>query len=159
MFALCWGIILIVLLNTGTGLWALKRLEKKAGTPIEGSFIPHLFKPAFTLTNAKLSWQDRFEVLSGTVKVRYDPLSVVVARRFRIQVEGRDLKVHFLKGMSFAFEHPGDVKIDYVAADFALADKKSPEIFALNIHSPEIEFHFAEKDRNEVKAGALLTEN
>ncbi len=159
VFALSWGLILIVLLNTGTGLWALKRLEKKAGTPIAGSFRPHFFKPAFTLKDAKLSWQDRFEVLSGTVKVQYDPLSVVAGRRFRIQVEGSNMKVHFLKGPAFAMAHPTDVKIDYVAADFALTDKKNPEIFALNINSPEIEFHFSEKDKNEVKTGGLLTEN
>lgn len=155
MLTLSWGIILIVLLNTATGLWALKRLEKKAGTPIEGTFLPHLLKPAFTLKNARLCWQDRFEVLSGTLKARYDPLSVVVGKRFRVQLEGRDLNVHLMKGLAFARAHPADIRLDYVTADFALTDKKDPEIFALNVNAPEIQFHFVEKSINEVKAGAV----
>lgn len=158
LLALAWGLALIGILNAGTGFWALKRLEKKAGAPIRGTFLPHLFQPVFTLKNARLSWQNRFEILSGSVRVQYDPVSVLVSRKFRIQVAGSDLEVRFLKELVFSGGR-SQVKIDMLAADFAISDRKTPEVFRLEIHSPEMEFHFAEKDGNRVKAGELGTEN
>ena len=151
---LLWGIALIGMMNAGTGYWALKRLERKAGAPIRGTFLPHLFQPVFDLKNARVSWQDRFEVLSGTVRVRYNPLSVLVRRRFRIQVDGSDLEVRVLKALSFSGGR-SQMKIDSLAADFAISSGKTPEIFRLEIHSPEMKFHFAEKDGNSIKAAKL----
>ena len=158
LLALAWGFALIGILNAGTGFWTLKRLEKKAGAPIHGTFLPHLFQPVFNLKNARLSWQNRFEILSGSVRVQYDPVSVLVSRRFRIQVAGSDLEVRFLKELALSGGRP-QVKIDTLTADFAVSNKKAPEIFRLEIHSPEMEFRFAEKDANQVKAGGLGTEN
>ena len=159
ILALLWVLVLTVLLNTVTGFWALKRLERKAGTPIRGTFLPDFLKPSFTLKNAHLSWQNRFEVLSGTVRVRYSPVTVLVGKKFRIQLEGTGLRVRLLQESAFAGIPHSEIQADHVTADFALSNHKTPEIYGLDIHSPELEFHFAEKDRNWVKRGAPATEN
>ena len=159
ILTLLWAVILIAFLNAGLGFWALKRIERKAGTPIHGDFFPNLFEPAFTLRNAKLVWRDRFEVLSGVIRVRYNPLSVVRGRKFRVQVTGSDLDVRLLKEMTFSGLHPSEVQIERITADLAFLRGKTPEIFSLEIHSPELEFHFSEKNRNSFKAMNQRTEN
>lgn len=159
ILALVWALALTGMLNAGTGLWALKRLEKKAGTPIRGTFLPHFLHPAFTLRNVELSWQGRFEVLSGTVRIHYHPLAVLVGRRFRVQMEGSNLVVRFLQDSAFPGVHLSEVPIGSLTADFAVSQRKTPEIFALDVHSPELEFHFAGKNRNLVKQASPRTEN
>ncbi len=159
LFALGWIIFLTALLNMGTGLWALKRLEKKAGTRIHGTFIPYLLQPAFTLKNASLTWQNRFTVVSGTFFVRYHPLSVLAGRSFRVQVNGSGLVVRLLENSALPGVHPSEIKVDRFDTDFTVSPRKVPEIFSLNVQSPELEFNFSEKDRNLVKQAGSLTEN
>ncbi len=134
----------MVLVNTGTGLWALKRLERKAGTPIQGAFLPHLLQPAFTLKGLNVAWQKRFQVLSGSLRVHYDPLSLLPGRKFRVQIGGRDLTVR-LGDEGAASEGLSEVKIERVDGDFAFSDKDDPEIFLLDVQSPELQFHLGEK--------------
>lgn len=139
-----WGAVLVTLINTGTGFWALKRLERKAGTPIRGTFFPHFFQPAFTLKDPNVGWQKRFQLLSGNIQVHYDPLSLFPGRKFRVQIGGRDLTVRF--GDEWAKSQGlSEVKIDRVQADFAFSDQEDPEIFLLDVQSPELQFHFGEK--------------
>ena len=159
LFALVWIVFLTALLNMGTGLWALKRLEKKAGTRIHGTFIPHLLQPSFTLKNASLTWQNRFTVVSGTFLVRYHPLSVLAGRSFRVQVNGAGLVVRLLENSALSGVHPSEIKVDRLDADFTVSPRKALEIFSLNVQSPELKFNFSEKDRNPVKPVGSLTEN
>ena len=137
------GILLVFLFNTATGFIALKRLEKKSGSKIRGSFIPHLFFPAFTLKNSNLNWQDRFEVLSGTVRVRYNPIFFFPGGKLRVQMKGHDLSVK-LSGELALSQGLSEVKVDTVEADLALPEKGTPEIFLFDIQSPELKFHIGE---------------
>ena len=140
----------MVLVNTGTGLWALKRLERKAGTPIRGIFLPHLLQPAFTLRDPNIAWQKRFQVLSGRVRVHYDPLSLLPGRKFRVQIGGQDLTVR-LGDEWAASEGLSEVKIERVDLDFAFSDKEDPEIFLLDVQSPQLQFHFGEKEAENIR--------
>lgn len=135
----------MVFLNAGGGFWALKRLERKAGTPIRGTFLPLLFQPAFALKNVNAAWKDRFQVVSGNLWVHYDPLSLLPGRSLRIQVEGSDLKVR-LSGDLLQSHGLSELRVEHVRADFALSDEGEPEIFLFEVDSPELQFHFAEKE-------------
>lgn len=143
---LLWGVLWVFLLNAGAGLWTLKRLEKKSGTPIRGRFFPHLFRPAFTLKEAKGAWQNRFELFSGTLSVHYDPLSLLPGRKLRVQVEGQGLMVRLGEEWAQA-QGLSEVKINGVRLDFAFASQGDPEIFLLDVRSPELQFYFGKKGR------------
>lgn len=158
LFFIAWGALLLVLLNTGIGFWTLKRLERKARTPIQGIFLPHLMRPAFTLKNSNLAWRDRFTVLSGRLDVQYDPASSLFSRKLRVQVSGKEIILRL--GEKWAgMEGLGEVKVDRFEADFAISDSGDPEIFSLNVNSPELEFHFSEKGSNSIKSHRPATEN
>lgn len=144
---LAWGIILVIFLNAGIGFWALKKIEKKAGTPIRGVFLPHLLAPAFTIQNPSLTWQDRFQLLSGHLHVQYDPLSLLPGRELRIQVRGTGLKVRLL-GKWSEREGLGDMQVEQVEGDFAFSEKGPPEIFLFNVQSPELNFNLLQKNGN-----------
>ncbi|MBI4115813.1 MAG: hypothetical protein HY447_04465 [Candidatus Omnitrophica bacterium] len=134
----------VALLNTGTSFLALKKLEKKAGTPIQGILIPHFLSPSFTLKNPRINWQNRFEVISaGNLEARYDPL-FLLGRKFRVQVKGSDLAVR-LEGALAESQGLSEAHVDEVTADFALPRKGDPEIFSFQLHSPELQFQLAEK--------------
>ena len=136
--------LLVSLLNPLAGHVALKRLEKKAGAPIRGTFIPHVLFPAFTLKNASFDWQGRFQVVSGTVEVRYNPLFLIPGQKFRVWIEARKLPVRFSGGLA---ESQGFSRatLEHVVADMAFPHKGSPEIFLLDIHSPEMTFRLVKE--------------
>lgn len=146
IMALAVGLLLSALLNAGLGFVALKKLEKKAGAPIRGIFLPHFLQPAFTVKDPKLDWQGRFQVLSGSLRVRYDPLFLVPGWKFRVQVEGRELAVS-LGGELAESQGLKDVKVDRFEADFALPGEGDPEIFLFNIESPQIHFRLAKQGK------------
>jgi len=158
IFLISWGVLLVALLNAGAGFWALKRLERKARTPIRGHFLSHLIQPAFTLRNPSLAWKERLQVLSGTVWVHYDPLSLIFGQKFRVQIGGEDLTVRFVNEWAES-QGLGEVRLDRIQADFAFSDQEDPEIFSLHVDSPELQFHFSEKSGNLVKGVLPATEN
>lgn len=141
---LLWGGLVISLLNGGGGLWALKRLEKKAGTHIEASFLPHLFRPAFSLRNCRFGWQNRFRVLSGNIEVRYDPLSLLPGRKLRVHILGTDLKLQ-LFGDLLESQGLSEAQLDKVDLDFAFSGHGEPEIYQFHVESPELRFNLVEK--------------
>ena len=145
------GVALIALLNVTVGFLALKRLEKKAGAPIQGTFRPRLFFPSFTLENSHLDWQGRFQVLSGTVRVAYDPFFLLPGWKFRTRIEGRNLAVRFA-GELAASQGVSETQVNRVEADLAFLDKGPPEVFKFVVQSPEFQF-------NLVKEPSSKTEN
>lgn len=139
------GVLLIAALNTAAGYWVLKRLEIKAGAPLHADFLPHLWRPAFTLRNSRLEWQKDFEVQSGTIEVRYDFWSLVPGKRLRTQIKGFNLEVRLSKALA---ESQGveEVRIERIEADLAFSRRGPPEIFHLDIQSPELQFRLVKED-------------
>ncbi len=139
------GAVLIALLNCGVSLVALKRLEKKAGAPIRGTFLPQPFFPGFTLKNSRLNWQDRFEVLSGNIHASYDPFSLLPGRKFRVRIGGRDLTVRFSGDLAES-QGISEVRVDRAEADFAFFKKGDPEIYFFDVESPQLHFHVVKEE-------------
>ncbi|MBI2167103.1 MAG: hypothetical protein HYU34_02525 [Candidatus Omnitrophica bacterium] len=139
------GLVLIAALNTASGYWVLKRLEAKAGAPFRAVFLPHLWRPAFTLKNSRLQWQKDFEVQSGTIEVRYDFGSLLSGQGWRTRIRGTDLKVRLSKALA---ESQGveEVRIERVEADLAFSRTGPPEIFNFGIQSPELQFRLVKED-------------
>lgn len=145
IFPLAGGLALGGLLNCGISFVALKRLEKKAGAPIRGTFLPYPFLPRFTLKNSSLNWQGRFQVLSGTVHVRYDPSFLLPGWKFRTRISGRDLGVRFSGDLAVS-QGISEVKVDRAEADFAFFEKGEPEIFLFDVQSPQLRFHLVKEE-------------
>lgn len=133
-------------LNMGLSFWVMKRLEKKAGSPIQATFLPDVFYPSFTLKNIHLHWQDRFQVLSGTLHVQYNPLSLFTSRKLRVQIEGSNLTTQLL-GEFAESQGISRAEVDRAKIDFALGDQGPPDVFLLEVHSPQLEFQMGEKKR------------
>lgn len=129
----------MLLVNPFLGVLALKRLEKKAGSAIQGAFLPDFVFPAFTLRNARFRWEDRFEVRSGTLRVHYRPFVPFPGWKLRSRIEGRDLDVG-LSGKLAESQGISQVHVKQVTADLALGDEGDPEIFLFDIRSREIQF-------------------
>ena len=138
------GILLAMAFNPLAGWVAFKKLERKAGAPIRGTFLPYVLFPAFSLKNASFDWQGRFQVRSGTVEVRYDPFSLLPGRKFRALIKARDLPVN-LSGELAASQGLSRLKVDQVTADLAFFEKGSPEIFLFDIRSKEMTFRLAKE--------------
>ncbi len=133
-------------LNAASGFWVLKRLERRAHTPIRGEFFPSFLNLAFTLKNPELDWRGDFQVLSGKVRVEYDLLSLVPGRRLRVRVKGEELGVRFPNQLAGSAEMR-EVKINQVHAHLAFSKEGPPEIFLLKVDSPELRFHLVKEDQ------------
>ena len=145
IFPFLTGLVLIAALNTAAGYWVLKRLEAKAGAPFQALFLPHLWKPGFTLKNSRFEWREDFEVQSGTIEVRYDFGSLLPGQRLRIRIKGSGVKVRLSKALAES-QGAEEVRIERVEADLAFSRKGPPEIFNFDIQSPELQFRLVKED-------------
>lgn len=136
------GVVFLTVWNAAAGFWVLKRLEKRAETPLHGRFLPHPLDFAFTLQEVRLDWKEEFTVLSGTVRVQYDFASLVPGKKLRTRIRGRDLVVR-LRRERAEFGGLGEVRINEVNADLAFPRKGPPEIYHFEVRSPELEFRLA----------------
>lgn len=134
------GLLFLGLLNTGVSFLALKRLEAKAGAPIQGFFLPHLFQPVFTLRDVRFDWQGRFQVVSGRVAVRYYPFFLFPGARLRTQIVGEDLEVKLTHEFAQA-QGISNVSVDRVEADLVFSRDPTPEIFLFDVRSPQIQLY------------------
>lgn len=141
-FLVTGGILLVVSLNPLAGWVAFKKLERKAGAPVRGTFLPYFLVPVFRLENASFDWQGRFRVHSGTIEVRYDPFSLFPGRKFRARIEAKDLPVSF-SGELAASQGLRRLNVEQVTADLAFFDKGPPEIFLFDVRSKEMTFRLA----------------
>lgn len=144
------GLCLMSLLNGAIGFLALKRLEKKAGSPIRGHFIPHLLSPVFTLKNPDFQWQERFQIHSGTLTVHYDPSFIIPSLKFHVHLRGQDLGGRLLGELAES-QGLSEVKLDRVEADLAFSKEENPEIFLLDIRSPVIRFHLSRNPEEKIE--------
>jgi hypothetical protein len=142
------AILLTGLANVGAGVFVLKRLERKAEAPIQGTFLPDLFRPSFTVKNSKLDWQGRFQILKGTFYVQYDPLFLLPGRKFRTQIQGENLEVRLLGELAKS-QGLQEVQIDRVEADLAFVRKGAPEILYFDIDSPQLQIHLSQAGEEE----------
>lgn len=141
------GLLSVSVLNTGTSFWAFKFLEKKAKHPIHGLFIPNPLSPSFTLKSPSFDWRGKFQVNSGTFRVRYNPIFFLLRQKFRVQIEGRKVGVRILGELAQS-QGFSDVKVDRLEADLAFPRKGTLEIFSFDVRSPQMEFHIARKEQN-----------
>lgn len=136
----------MLVLNPVLGWVALKKLERKAGAPIQGFFLPHVILPAFTLRDARVDWQRRFRVVSGTLQVRYDPFSLIIpGRKFQVSIEATNLPVQFAGDLA-ASQGFSRVTVDRVAVDLAFFEKGNPEIYLLDVRSKEMTFRLVKEE-------------
>lgn len=133
------ALAVIALLNTGGGFLVLKSLERRAGAPIHGRYIPQLVSSAFSVHRLKLGWRGEFQVTDGTVRVRYDFLSWVFRRVLRVRLKGTHLKVRF-QSERLPFPTGREFQIDRIDATFNFRPKGPPEIVSFQLDSPELKF-------------------
>ena len=136
------GLSFLLLLNVGIDFWVLRRLERKAQAPIRGVLIPHFFLPSFSLLNPSLDWRGRFQILSGKISVQYDPLFTLRNQKLRTRVTGQNLTVRFSHELALT-GGLSEAKVERAEADFAFSREGPPEIFLLEVRSPQINFHLA----------------
>lgn len=131
-------------LNVASGFWVLKRLERRAKTPIRGEFFPAFLNFAFTLEKLQLDWRGDFQVISGKVRVEYDLLSLVPGRRLRVRIRGEGLGVRLPNPLA---ESAGtrEVKISRVDLEIAFSKEGPPEIYLLKVDSPELQFNLVKE--------------
>lgn len=139
-------VLAVAVLNSGVGYLALKRLEKKAGAPIQGDFRPSPFLSSFVLRNSRFRWKTLLEIHSGTLSVRYDPLFLVPGRRLRVEIQGEGLTGKLL-GKWAEREGVSEVRIEHLEADLAFGRGGPPEIYLIDVKAREFQFHFGEKEQ------------
>ncbi len=123
------------------GLWVKQEIERRLTMDIQGVFWPGFFRPSFELKKANFIWQDKVKVLSGNLKIDYDPISLLNHRRIRVRMEGRDLSAVLL-GKWAETQGVQDLKFHDFFADFEIGEKGLEEVNALKAHSPLLNLDF-----------------
>jgi hypothetical protein len=81
-------------------IWVCHEIQARLHIKIEGKYDPMFFRPAFRIRDARFTWRQKVELLSGDLNVRYDLLKLVSSNQIRVRLSGRDLKVKLLGSWS-----------------------------------------------------------
>src|SRR3989344_1159700 len=130
------GFLIIILLICATLLppvlgWVVWRdLGHRMKMKISGRYTPAFFVPSFEIRNVHFEWDEKVKLLSGNVRVTYDPLSYVFKNAFRLRLSGENLSAKLL-GEWAQMEGVQDATLKHFHADFLLGKKGLEEIYSL----------------------------
>lgn len=103
---------------------------------LKGSFEPVLFRNAFIVKGVHWNMPGKVRVDSGTVRVRYFPLSFLKGDGFRLVITGEKLPVEL--SSAILGENIKKITLERVNADIKLQDGEIQEIYNLEVVSPEL---------------------
>lgn len=122
----------------GWGVW--HELEKRLDTKISGSYAPAFFLPSFEIRDVRFEWDEKVKLLSGHLKVGYDPLGFLFGQDLRVRLSGRDLKAELL-GEWAESQGLRELPLEEFQAEITVGPKGLKEISSLTVESSVFQFH------------------
>lgn len=129
------------------GMWVQFQIQKRIHLELRGNFAPVFFRPSFYLRNAHVEWKRKVELESGTLKVEYNPVSLLTGKYLRVKLSGENLPIQFL-GEWAQMQGIQKVTLKNFDADLELDASGIREIFYLNAESPGFQFHIKKSENN-----------
>ena len=123
------------------GRWVRHELENRMKTKIEGVFSPAFFVASFRLRDARFVWPGRVKLISGDLKIDYDPFSFLRGESLRIKISSQNLSVKLLGKWAEA-EGIEDVKFEHFFADLGMGREGLEEVFGIEAQSPMMELRY-----------------
>ncbi|MFA6600413.1 MAG: hypothetical protein WC352_00180 [Candidatus Omnitrophota bacterium] len=140
--------VIAAALPPAAGYWVFREVERRLDLRMTGDFVPVFFYPGFLVRNARFRWQDRVELLSGTLEVRYAPWSVFAGPLLRICLSSRGASIR-LGGEWARMQGVEQAMVDVFEAELGLGPKGIREIYALEVRSPSFQFHVQKSDNHQ----------
>lgn len=137
-----WVVVLVVAaaaVPAVGGLAVSHLIQRRLDLKVEGIFVPIPFFPAFYLRDARFHWKDRVELLSGDLKVDYDPASFVAGRILRVRLSGNHLEIRLL-GRWAELEDTEHAQVDQFHAGLGFGPQGLEEIDSVRLQSPTFQF-------------------
>jgi hypothetical protein len=122
-----------------SGWIVFKEIQHRLKFKVAGRFCPSYFFAGFFVEDASFVWEDRVELLSGSVKVEYNPVSVFTGELLRVKITSRGAQVRLIGEWSRT-QGVGRAAIDFVNAELGLGRKGIREIDAVDVRSPAFRF-------------------
>lgn len=123
-----------------------RKLETELPFQISGNFYPFFSRPGFSLTQAKLNWQDRIQIDSGNLRVGYSIPELLKGKGHRIEVEGSHLNAELL-GSWAELQGVRKAEIKSLKADVLLKEGEVREIFDVSVLSPAFQFNLKRTEK------------
>lgn len=133
-------LVILMLAPAAVGLWVYGAIQHRMNLDFKGTFVPTVLQPVFYLRNARFEWQDKVRFVSGTLKVEYDPLSLIRRNPIRLKLQGQNIEIEFL-GDWAEIQGVENVTLDEFRVDFGVSPDGIREIYFLDAQSPVFQFH------------------
>ena len=134
------AVLFVFLVQLLSGIWVSYELQRRLDLRVKGTFWPIPFLPSFYSHPARLEWKNRITLLSGSVKIDYNLLPLVIKNSIRVKVTGKNIRAR-LSGEWAKMEGVQDATIDRLDADLEIAPRGVGEIYFVNVQSPSFQFH------------------
>ncbi len=136
---LAWGII-----AAGAGWMVNQRLMHRL--KIEGSaeYRPEWFRPSYELRNAQVVWRERVKILSGSVRVEYDLLSVL-GGVLRVRISGRGVQARLL-GEWAKIQGVEETPVESFYAQLGVGREGLRAVEEVDVRSPAFQFRIRKSE-------------
>lgn len=121
------------------GVWVKNRIERRMKMPIKGTYVPVFFAPTFYLRNAEFEMRGKVRLVSGHLKVDYNPLTMILGDVVRVRLTSDKIQVQLL-GAWQDLQGVQDALVDHFEAEVGIGPKGLAEIYAVDIKSQSFQF-------------------
>ncbi len=136
IFLLAWPVV--------CGYWVKSRIEHRMKMPVRGTYVPVFLVPSFYLKNAEFEMPGKVKLLSGHLKVDYDPFSVFLGN-MRVKLSSDRIQMRLL-GAWAELEGVEDASVDHFEAEVGIGPKGLSEIYAVNAKSQSFQFQIKKSE-------------
>lgn len=127
------------------GFWVRREVERRMKVEIGGTYVPVPFAPSFYLRDSRFKWDEKVKLISGDLKVDFNPLSIFLGGLLEIQLTSSGPEIELL-GEWAELQGVRRLRLDHVKAHLGLAAGGVREIYSLHAASPVFQFHIQKSE-------------
>lgn len=122
-----------------SAFWVSQEIPRRLGLKVSGTFWPLVVWPGFYSPNARLDWKNKVTLLSGSLKINYNLMPLVLRRSIRIQVSGKNISARLQEDWA-RMQGVENISVDEFVADVEVAPQGLSEIYRVKATSPSFQF-------------------
>lgn len=120
-------------------------LEKRIEIKMSGQILPVFFTTTFFIRDARFEWRNKVKLISGNLKVTYDPVFFLKRDYLRVRLVGHGLSAKLL-GDWAKVQGVEELGLDSLDADLVFDRKGLKEINGIEALSPAFQFRIKKSE-------------
>lgn len=143
VLAIC---LILSAISLGLNILVYHELQARLKIRMGGDYVPAIFIPLFEVRHGTFIWEDRVQLVDGTFKVTFDPLTLFSSRGIRIILTGTTSRIKLLGSWALQ-EGIEDATVDSLLVDIVLGRHGLTGINEVDVRSQSFQFSLKNADK------------